>query len=836
MRWAVLIFLVTALSGQVVADGIHPFTSWLADPKTIRLDEKIIYSAPQDISNYDLAINGQNLFLFYRSNGKLLLTSSNDAGLTFSPAKAITSLASQPAVAADNSRLALAWQKQGRLKYIESTDNGLNFSLPEEFTITGESLSQPCLAVGNDGKLFLAGVALNPDTQLRQIIIAGLASQETRPLFETHDRISNLGLTKIGPTLILYWQTRYLERRESYFLTSLDNGATFGSVERFDLETDLLGLELTDETLNALSLENNEIIPTTIDLPLPEAPQLIYPQPNDILNGKDSQLLYRVKGTEPLLINIELQNNGRTTAFVELINQPSQETMALPLPENLNEGLYSIRLQASNGLNQSSFTSAVTFSLDNTPARIISLEAEQLASAIKFSGRFSETPIHLSINEQPIICGSSFEASLPLKPGVNLFNFVVSDAAGNLWTTSREVSYDPAKPIITFIQPQKTDWFKPESVIFIQAAVIDPANNLADESEASLTLDQQLLDEVLVFDRETKSLSGFVGLPKDLSDGTHKLTLELSQNQTFDLAVNIDGSPPIINQAAGQTCYSNSANSISVPATDRGAGLDTASTIVTIAGVSQEGIVKLDGQQLIFSPGIELVEGSYEVEVSVRDQIGNVGKTVAFSLVVDTTPPNLIMHSSIESTTTTSQVLLQGEVQDTLASQLTIYNNSKKISGQTLSNELFSQRLDLSPGNNEIFLEAEDAAGNKTQLTLTTFAQLGAGTNNLILNCLNGPNPFTPQKPLPGAMAAHGNGMVFSYALAQPADITIRIFDITGMQIWVQKINNSASGVTAWSGVDAFGNLPGNGIYPFIFSATADGQTENQKGKILIVN
>lgn len=76
--------------------------------------------------------------------------------------------------------------------------------------------------------------------------------------------------------------------------------------------------------------------------------------------------------------------------------------------------------------------------------------------------------------------------------------------------------------------------------------------------------------------------------------------------------------------------------------------------------------------------------------------------------------------------------------------------------------------------------------------------------------------------------------MVFAYTLAKPADLMIRIYDITGTLIWVKAIPNTSSGVTAWDGVNQFGQMSSNGIYPYFFSAAKDGLVETRKGKIII--
>jgi len=130
--------------------------------------------------------------------------------------------------------------------------------------------------------------------------------------------------------------------------------------------------------------------------------------------------------------------------------------------------------------------------------------------------------------------------------------------------------------------------------------------------------------------------------------------------------------------------------------------------------------------------------------------------------------------------------------------------------------------------------EAASLLGN-TVTTEATF--LGPPpTVDLLTNLATGPNPFSPSRELPGAFAVGGEnkGMVFAYSLVQPADIKIRIYDITGTLIWVKELPAATSGVTAWGGVDQSGQIAPNGIYPFFFTVSTGGTSQTRRGKIIV--
>jgi len=251
---------------------------------------------------------------------------------------------------------------------------------------------------------------------------------------------------------------------------------------------------------------------------------------------------------------------------------------------------------------------------------------------------------------------------------------------------------------------------------------------------------------------------------------------------------------------------------------------------VRIAGVSLESYVSAEGNSLCLSARNFLLEGSYEAQIIPRDRAGNIGEKTTFYLMVDTTLP----HLSASATNEGGNIIVQGTVNDKNPGRVKIYNNGLKVDEYADSSASFTRNIRAFSGSNALVVEAVDQAGNKTSAALEPiFNNQAAG--GLITDFCQGPNPFNPAKKLTGAFSAHGCGTVFSFALAKPADVKIRIYDITGTLIWCRDIPAAASGVTAWSGVDQFGGFTDNGIYPYIFSAAADGANDSRKGKIVII-
>jgi hypothetical protein len=292
-----------------------------------------------------------------------------------------------------------------------------------------------------------------------------------------------------------------------------------------------------------------------------------------------------------------------------------------------------------------------------------------------------------------------------------------------------------------------------------------------------------------------------------------------------------------------QLCFSNSQTGFTLPIADLGVGVDPFGTLIKISGVSFEGTVTPEGENISFFSNSLFLEGTYEVEVTPRDLLGNIAESSSICLVLDTTPPELILTGSYESQTDRPVIKVQGEISeiynpsmgyDPIKSFLVnIYNNQKQIESFGISENYFSKEIKLFPGENQILVEALDLAGNKAFADIKVFANISS-SSSLITKLAYAPNPFSPSQDLPGSYSSYGKGMVFTYNLLQPADIKILILNLTGTLIWTKDINGAGSGVTAWNGIDQFGRRVGNGVYPFVFTASRDGVTDIRRGKIIV--
>ncbi|MFC2476681.1 MAG: hypothetical protein ACFNTU_04215, partial [Catonella sp.] len=106
---------------------------------------------------------------------------------------------------------------------------------------------------------------------------------------------------------------------------------------------------------------------------------------------------------------------------------------------------------------------------------------------------------------------------------------------------------------------------------------------------------------------------------------------------------------------------------------------------------------------------VALPEGDVKILVSVSDEYGNI-KNYTKELKVDTIKPKLVLDKVIDGAVTTdNEIAVAGECSEDVT--LIMNGQSKKVKKGSFS---FTQRLGM--GENDIKLQAVDAAGNKTNV------------------------------------------------------------------------------------------------------------------------
>lgn len=429
----------------------------------------------------------------------------------------------------------------------------------------------------------------------------------------------------------------------------------------------------------------------------------------------------------------------------------------------------------------------------------------------------------------------SLEAGFFLPPTLKEGQYFLRLSAGNGLTTSPpskgyQITLYPPPPDLSVIKPAENDWFKPASTLYLSVRVDNPELIFEDEAEASITVNKLLLEDRLTYDKKQNLISGFVTLPDDLMDGKLPSSIRINDpagvvyEKKFNL--NIDQSPPLFDHDQFNPVFSKNSSSFSIPLYDAGIGIDSLGTIIKITGFACETLSSSEVQKVILKSKTPAGEGIYPAEVLPRDLVGNTGKVSKFNLVIDSTPPALVLLSSRESETDQRYFLLEGKAEDQYLSEIKIYANSKMIDSFSLKTGNFSRAVPLLPQKNLIRVEAYDKAGNFSAADLQVQANISSSAA-LLTAYSNAPNPFSPK---------NNAEMSFSFTFASdPSDLKIYIFDLTGTLLWKKEYAGINSGNVAWNGTDQFGNKVANGVYPYALAASSGGSNEVRHGKIIVL-
>lgn len=652
-------------------------------------------------------------------------------------------------------------------------------------------------------------VSYNKDLNRYRLCYTALPTAETKVLFTSQDEITRLNLTAGPPSVLATWQTSYEGRATgSYYTVTLDQGKHFGPVRLYS--------------------------PSAGFAP-PPAPDLISPPDGAISNQVSPEIRCRTNSAEPLLVRLELAWNsafpaGQTWSFDALVLPASAETVFRP-PLTLPDGTYYWRLTASNGLTPGAATRTASFEIDSRPP-LISLTSPTGEVSddrqVLISGEVSE-PAKVTLNGAPLSveAGGRFSGSWRLASGRNTLEVIAADKAGNQGRSSRTITYQAGVPHFKLTRPKPGDWFKPASTFYFEAE-ISAQNAVADETEGDLLVDGRPLADRPVYDAASQKLGGFLTLPPQLADGPHTATVRLCDQAGSqggkNFTLNIDSSPPALLVASGEAFYSGSAERITLPLKDGGSGLDPQGTLVTLNGRSLE--VAVSGAA---GPAIQLpypvADGSYEVWLAARDQVGNTAEAKTVRLIVDTRPPALFVNCAADLTTDRRQLALSGEASDLYLSAVNIYSGKRTVSCAVTGDGKFCATLPLAAGLNQVRIEAADRAGNKTSRNLNVTAELAAAA--LISKLAAGPSPYSPPRD--------GNlHFTFSFTAA-PDELKLYIFDLTGTLIWQKSLPHFAGASYPWDGRNLFGQPVVNGVYPYLAQVTAGGETEIRRGKIIVL-
>ena len=804
--------------------------------QTYRFGEpRELYAFTEAVSACALAAGENETFnLIFTVSGEVYFTASTSGSFKFSSPVRLAQQGQRPALAAADSLTVAAWEApDGTIKFARSGDRGLNWEPPVSVLISGETAAQPALAIDNALAPHLLYTSYNKKLDRYRLYFNYAPTGEAQLLFESQDEIINPKLTVFPQGLLAAWQTRYADRTNTYFTVSLDQGRHFGRVS--SPAPDQPNFLFTDGKWQSLSFDQSKL--TEMVFPPPSAPILDWPRDGARTNQAAPEIGYRTNSGDPVTARLEVSLDGtfppgKTWSF-DCLALPGTAETVFRLPLNLPDGNYYLRLSVSDGFAASAPARTASLEIDSLPPVItLSAPTDEVSDdqLIVLTGQVSE-PADLFLNGRPLSveAGGGFRSSLALAAGKNLIDLLATDEAGNTAHLTKTISYLSNVPHFQITKPRPSDWFKPGSALYFEAAVIPTLSGIADETEGEISAGGQTLADQPVYDAAGQKLSGFLTLPAGLPDGSRTARVRLRDQAgnwgQKDFTINIDSSPPAFTAASSEPFFSGSSNLIVLPLADSGSGLDLPGTLVSLNGVSLETMVSGESGPVIH-PLFPLADGTYEVRVSARDRVGNTAEAKTLRLIVDTAPPQLLVDTAATSQTYSSKLPVSGSAGDPYLSKINFYDNGKPAGSLGVENGSFSYAVPLAAGRNEIKVEAVDRAGNTTARSFSVQADLAAA--GLIEKLAAGPSPFSP--PRDGKLS-----FTFSFFGVAPDEIKIFIFNITGTLIWQRTLKNYAGSSLAWDGSDLFGKRVSNGVYPYLAAVTFGGQTEIRRGKIIVL-
>jgi hypothetical protein len=799
-----------------------------------------LYVFTSEVSSFSLAVDNNSYALIFAASSEVGFTRSKNNGLDFPAPLILSANGHDPALAVSDNLALAAWEEEvtvdlnrteKAIKLSRSVDQGLTWDPPTTVMISGETVSGPTIAIDALFNLHLVFLSYNKELDRHRLYYTSITSIEPKVIFESQDEIVSPRLALSPDSLLINWQTNYLGRKTTYLAVSLDEGKHFGTTRSLAWAKDqpdslfYLNSKWQIFSFSATPDLNDFLLPA---LPVPV---LIMPSNGSLTNLASPEIKFRSNNADPVTIKVELSREkafspNKTWAF-DPFNLPSSAETDMRLPLNLPDGQYYLRLSASDGLSASPYSTLVSFNIDTQPP-VISLTSPSAEvsddDTVNFSGSVNE-PVKLSLNGRPITveANRSFLCLNPLISGLNNFELIATDEAGNTTRLVQLVAYSATVPHFKILRPKADDWFKPGSTIYFEAAINDSLNEIADEAEGEISVNGQVLADKPVYDISAKKLSGFISLPPDLMDGKNTASVRLQDGQK-DFSLNIDKTPPSRVAASNEAVYTNSATLVPLPLNDTGSGLDLQGTLVKMNGVSLEAILTLEANPAARIK-LPLADGSYEVIVFPRDNVGNTGEATNYRLIVDTLPPRLLVNHEQGTTANQPRLLISGEADDPHLAGLNFYNGQNLVGTINSAPAAFSYNFPLINGNNEIKVEAVDRAGNKTSQSFSVQAEIAPA--GLITKFAAGPSPFSPKTD---------KTMYFTFTFSATPDLLrIYIFDLTGTLLWRKDLINYSGTSLAWNGVDLFGHPVDNGVYPYLAAVSLGGQTEIKKGKLIVL-
>lgn len=218
-------------------------------------------------------------------------------------------------------------------------------------------------------------------------------------------------------------------------------------------------------------------------------------------------------------------------------------------------------------------------------------------------------------------------------------------------------------------------------------------------------------------------------------------------------------------------------------------------------------------------------DGLYWVDVRVVDMVVNSGD-YDFYFVYDTTSPSTPAFGITSFDPTLGQITVSGTTvpDESDPQQVEIFLNGSSQGTVTAGTnyQFIKSNTVLASGTNRIEVRSTDRAGNKSELS----ESLSIDWN---------PQGFTMFRSV--HVVKSGSSIDIIYSVAQPAQITIQIFNLSGeiVKEWQGSVSPDIENRWTWYGRNMYEQEVNNGVYICKINAQGSDGTSEQKIKLLAV-
>lgn len=326
----------------------------------------------------------------------------------------------------------------------------------------------------------------------------------------------------------------------------------------------------------------------------------------------------------------------------------------------------------------------------NTPATLLSVPTVRLSGTLELDSRLVISRSGEILRELAAATDSAFNVDVDLVEGVNVLDVAAIDPVGNRVNRRFAVVFDTTAPLLELLPPPVST----RDNVFTLRGVSEPAANVRVSSRRGVINAQSYPDGS--FSARVPLLEGSNDIMVRAVDSAGNV-----REQTFAIVQDTLAPQIVVTSPANNVATQGDALTVSGQISDSDPG-------VLQATLNGEALELSDGA---FETSVSLQEGINEIAILAVDAAGNTSQRQV-TIVRDTTAPELMVLEPVTTSNTPTTRLL-ARTSDSATATL----NGVPIS--VLPGGIIATDVSLEPGENRFVLAAEDALGNRSEVTAT---------------------------------------------------------------------------------------------------------------------